>query len=86
MKYFLTNIFNDNVYVILLDEIISRTDKRKREEIVKIKSALLNIDKQQIILACKINNKIEYIYGDEKIIFELKKYKNLETTWEYIDK
>lgn len=86
MKYFVQNIYGSEIYVILVDEIISRTDIRKREEIVKIKSTLLNIGKQQIILACKIGNEIEYIYGNEKIISELKKNKNSEITWEYLEK
>ena len=85
MKYFTTKLFNKYFYVLIVNEIISRANKEAWDNIRKIYSNKLKVDEKLIILACKINNKIEYIYGSEIIINELKQNKNLEIVWEQIN-
>lgn len=80
MKYFIININKLEIGIVLVNESISRMKTFQKDEFVKSYQNTLNISKKFIILAFKINDKTKYIYGNVRIISELKKNQNLAIT------
>lgn len=80
MKYFIININKLEIGIVLVNESISIMKTFQKDEFVKSYQNTLNISKKFIILAFKINDKTKYIYGNVRIISELKKNQNLAIT------
>lgn len=79
-KFFTTEVFNKNIYVVLVDEMISRASNYQKILIKEMNAKNLKVDGKLVVLACNINNKLRYICGDEKIINELEMNKNINIT------
>ena len=81
MKGYTTNLFDNEVYVVLVNEIIARSNDKTIKMTQEINANLLNIDKKYVVLASEINGKIKFICGQEIFIKELETNKSLSIAW-----
>lgn len=85
MKYFETTIFNQKVYVMLMHESFSRLMPHQNKIHRRTKANYLHSPEESIVLACKIDDKIEYFYGEESLIKKIEENKNLIIEWKFLD-
>lgn len=81
MKGYTTNLFNNEVYVVLVDETIAHSNEEIIKRTQEIDAKLLNVDKKYVVLASKINGKIQFICGQKVFIEKLEANKDLSINW-----
>lgn len=75
MIYFKKEIKMRTIYVVLIDNIFASSGAARLEDIRKSNANMLDVNENDVVLSCKVNNVIHYLYGKGTLIDELQKDK-----------
>lgn len=84
MKYFEKIIFDKKIYITLNNDSISRTKYELLKSIREIQANMLHTAPSSIVMACIVDDKIKFFYGNINLIKKLEEDTTLNINWKNI--